>query len=218
MPAEREECRAGGKDEPSTDRGYDEATQRGPAYAGDEYGEIVPADDGVDGDYNGAPDLAGVEESERWEGVDALDAMRGRDIDEQNATPNAPHPIGFRALLEERQRGIEERLAALGDVPALPQEEPPQPAEEPVLAPASPPAAEEEGAAAPEKGDPLFDPDAIDAQLHRELDAVDAALERIEERDYGCCIRCGAQIVRDRLLAEPETPFCEACAREVEIG
>lgn len=49
----------------------------------------------------------------------------------------------------------------------------------------------------------------------RRLDAIVAALHRIEAGTYGVCLRCGEPIDRDRLEALPETPLCISCAEEV---
>ncbi|WP_375743576.1 TraR/DksA C4-type zinc finger protein [Corallococcus interemptor] len=46
----------------------------------------------------------------------------------------------------------------------------------------------------------------------RELEEVEAALERIEQGCFGGCERCGGAIGRQRLLAVPEARCCLACA------
>jgi hypothetical protein len=94
----------------------DEATTSEPEPAdADVYGKIieVAADDGVDGDLNGAPELAGLEESRDWTGVDALDGMRGRDAQELNRSDDAPL-VEKMAVLERLRGELVERLAALG--------------------------------------------------------------------------------------------------------
>jgi RNA polymerase-binding transcription factor DksA len=45
-----------------------------------------------------------------------------------------------------------------------------------------------------------------------ELRRIDAALSRVVAGDYGVCVRCGADIVEERLDLLPATPFCAACA------
>ncbi len=40
------------------------------------------------------------------------------------------------------------------------------------------------------------------------LEAVDAALQRIETGEYGICVDCGEPIEQKRLEAVPWTPFC----------
>ena len=47
-------------------------------------------------------------------------------------------------------------------------------------------------------------------------DAVEAALERIEERSYGECEDCGKAIRKTRLKAIPYTPLCINCASKRE--
>lgn len=44
------------------------------------------------------------------------------------------------------------------------------------------------------------------------LQAVDAALERIEHGTFGGCEECGREIGEARLKALPYTPYCIACA------
>ncbi len=44
------------------------------------------------------------------------------------------------------------------------------------------------------------------------LDQVIRALERLEEGDYGYCVRCDEEISAARLDVKPETPICIACA------
>jgi RNA polymerase-binding protein DksA len=45
-----------------------------------------------------------------------------------------------------------------------------------------------------------------------EVAKIDAALARIEEGEYGYCMKCGAEIGAERLDAVPYTPFCRNCA------
>ncbi len=56
----------------------------------------------------------------------------------------------------------------------------------------------------------------------RELDAVAAALQRLERGAYGQCADCGADIPFDRLLVEPAALRCVGCAsareRETRAG
>ncbi len=46
----------------------------------------------------------------------------------------------------------------------------------------------------------------------RELAAIDAALDRIDEGTFGVCVRCGQPIASERLDVVPHTPFCQTCA------
>ncbi|MWD28672.1 TraR/DksA family transcriptional regulator [Aquicoccus sp. SCR17] len=47
----------------------------------------------------------------------------------------------------------------------------------------------------------------------RELRAIDAALGRIEDGEYGICTRCGEAISEARLEAVPTAALCRNCAR-----
>lgn len=58
----------------------------------------------------------------------------------------------------------------------------------------------------------------LDARESAELDAVDAALQRIEDGSYGVCTDCGTDIPAARLQAAPETPRCIACQDKFEHG
>lgn len=46
----------------------------------------------------------------------------------------------------------------------------------------------------------------------RELRMIDAALARIDDGEYGYCVKCGAEIAKERLDMLPATPFCRRCA------
>ncbi len=59
---------------------------------------------------------------------------------------------------------------------------------------------------------------ALDARESAELDAIDAALKRIEAGTYGVCTDCGVDIPAARLHAAPETPRCIACQEKFEHG
>lgn len=50
------------------------------------------------------------------------------------------------------------------------------------------------------------------------LEAIEAALERIEGRTYGQCEECGKSIKKTRLKAIPFTPLCINCASQREQG
>lgn len=49
-----------------------------------------------------------------------------------------------------------------------------------------------------------------------ELHAVDAALQRIENGDYGTCMSCGDQIAFERLEAYPMARRCIVCKTKFE--
>ncbi|MDO5622194.1 MAG: TraR/DksA C4-type zinc finger protein [Paracoccus sp. (in: a-proteobacteria)] len=46
-----------------------------------------------------------------------------------------------------------------------------------------------------------------------EIRRIDAALNRIDEGEYGFCVQCGAEVAAERLELLPDTPFCANCAR-----
>jgi DnaK suppressor protein len=54
------------------------------------------------------------------------------------------------------------------------------------------------------------------ARAARELLDIDAALRRIADGSYGCCIDCGAAIDLCRLEAVPATAYCTACQTQHE--
>lgn len=57
---------------------------------------------------------------------------------------------------------------------------------------------------------------ALDAHESAELDAIEAALQRIEDGTYGICIDCGSTIPAARLHAAPATLRCIGCQSQVE--
>ena len=46
----------------------------------------------------------------------------------------------------------------------------------------------------------------------REIQMIEAALDRIATGSYGTCTNCGAAISEERLDVLPATPFCSECA------
>ena len=53
---------------------------------------------------------------------------------------------------------------------------------------------------------------ALVAQARRHLAEVDAAIQRLEDGDYGTCVRCGEPIPAARLEARPSAATCIGCA------
>ena len=47
----------------------------------------------------------------------------------------------------------------------------------------------------------------------QEIEAIDAALARVEDGTYGDCVECGERILDERLDLLPYTPKCRKCAR-----
>ncbi len=56
----------------------------------------------------------------------------------------------------------------------------------------------------------------MDSRETEELMAVDAALTRLAEGDYGACVQCGAGIPWKRLEAQPEAARCIDCQSALE--
>lgn len=51
---------------------------------------------------------------------------------------------------------------------------------------------------------------------HQELQAIDAALRRLDDGSYGICTDCGGEVGLERLRAEPEAARCIECQRRHE--
>ena len=49
-----------------------------------------------------------------------------------------------------------------------------------------------------------------------EIRRIDAALQRIEDGEYGYCVTCGEEVATKRLELDPATPNCIDCARGEE--
>ena len=48
------------------------------------------------------------------------------------------------------------------------------------------------------------------------LEAIETALERIEDGTYGSCLECSGRIPKTRLNAIPFTSYCVKCASKLE--
>ena len=46
----------------------------------------------------------------------------------------------------------------------------------------------------------------------QEIRMINAALQRMDEGEYGFCVKCGKEISAERLDVVPYTPFCRTCA------
>ena len=63
----------------------------------------------------------------------------------------------------------------------------------------------------------LDEADAADEMRdHAELQAIDAALRRLQDGGYGVCVDCGAAVGLERLRAEPQAARCIGCQRRHE--
>ena len=73
-----------------------------------------------------------------------------------------------------------------------------------------------------ERAKQLEDSEVVDAlgnEARAELESVKAALQRMDEGDYGICAECGGPIAAARLEAQPFASACIDCAElEEEIG
>ena len=52
----------------------------------------------------------------------------------------------------------------------------------------------------------------------QQLELVEAALARIDDRSYGTCLRCGGPIAPGRLEALPWVAHCIACQNDIDKG
>lgn len=59
---------------------------------------------------------------------------------------------------------------------------------------------------------------ALDERETAELNAIDAALQRIAAGDYGLCLDCGVGIPTARLHANPTAMRCVACQGRLEAA
>lgn len=55
--------------------------------------------------------------------------------------------------------------------------------------------------------------EAADRQRQVQIQRLRAALDRLDDGEYGCCVRCGEEISARRLEADPAVPTCIDCAR-----
>ncbi len=53
---------------------------------------------------------------------------------------------------------------------------------------------------------------AEDSRRQIALKRITGALARLDEGEYGWCVKCGEAIAPARLAQDPATPFCIACA------
>ena len=60
------------------------------------------------------------------------------------------------------------------------------------------------------EGDEVLEGMGLNGQ--QEMRRIRAALQRLEDGDYGYCVKCGAEIGEARREALPYTPFCRNCA------
>lgn len=56
----------------------------------------------------------------------------------------------------------------------------------------------------------------LSENLRRKLRDIDAALERIEQGEYGICASCEEEISPERMRVRPFSRFCIECKTEIE--
>ncbi len=56
----------------------------------------------------------------------------------------------------------------------------------------------------------------VSSNYESNLERIDAALERIQEGQFGKCVVCGTEIPLPRLEALPFTLYCINCQKEIE--
>ena len=56
----------------------------------------------------------------------------------------------------------------------------------------------------------------LDAEGREELQLIEAALQWLADGSYGLCQECGKEVQEARLHALPHTPYCVACASDME--
>lgn len=74
----------------------------------------------------------------------------------------------------------------------------------------------QDGDDAPQRAPELAMAAALTDREQRELEAVNAALQRLAKGGYGSCVDCGTDIPFDRLKVEPWAERCVPCATKRE--
>ncbi|GAA0781201.1 TraR/DksA family transcriptional regulator [Roseibium denhamense] len=54
---------------------------------------------------------------------------------------------------------------------------------------------------------------ASERQRRADIQRIHAALNRLDDGDYGYCVSCGEEIAAKRLYVDPLAAFCIACAK-----
>lgn len=54
---------------------------------------------------------------------------------------------------------------------------------------------------------------ASERQRRADIQRIGAALKRLDDGDYGCCVDCGDEIAEKRLDVDPAAAFCIRCAK-----
>ncbi len=58
----------------------------------------------------------------------------------------------------------------------------------------------------------------VETERRREVEIarIDAALQRLDDDEYGYCVSCGEEIQSKRLDMDPATPVCVDCAHKAD--
>lgn len=80
----------------------------------------------------------------------------------------------------------------------------------------------ERGRVAEDDRAPIFHEEFISARINRldarQIELIDAALDRLEAGDYGICLECGGPISSKRLAAIPWASYCIVCQDRITSG
>jgi RNA polymerase-binding transcription factor DksA len=98
----------------------------------------------------------------------------------------------YRALLEERQAELEARLREIDEELDSHQSK------------------DWEELATEREGDEVLEHEG--ALGKAEIAKIQAAFTRMDEGEFGFCVKCGNEIAEERLDVVPHTPFCRNCA------
>ena len=98
----------------------------------------------------------------------------------------------FRAVLEARKAELEERLHEIDEALDSHQSK------------------DWEELATEREGDEVLESMGTSGKV--EIAKIQAALQRIDEDEFGYCVTCGDEIATERLDVVPHTPFCRNCA------
>ena len=121
-------------------------------------------------------------------------------VSEQKRQRQVPYDEFRERLLNERQR-LEDELGDFGVADAQ----------------APPPGEVGYGNHPADYGTEVFEQEkelSIRRNFERQLEQVNAALQRMDEGAYGICLNCGRQIDPERLKALPFAEYCIDCAEQ----
>ncbi len=100
----------------------------------------------------------------------------------------------YRAILESRRDELEERLREIDETLDSHQSK------------------DWEELATEREGDEVLE--SMGTSGKAEIAKIQAALQRMDEGEFGYCVSCGEEIAEERLDVVPYTPFCRDCAEK----